>query len=165
MVIVAFVCIAMNLYAEEAIEDVLRKLLQGPRFLRPEDDIVVASKGAIAQRRRQLGVAPIVSLFHKICQPMATSETPGAFLFGLRMVAIDGTKEDFRDTPENARYFGRPASGRGDGAFPQLLTIYLSVCGTHAIFDAGFWPCQSSEHHGGYAYCARHASHVGLWFP
>jgi hypothetical protein len=40
MVIVAFVCIAMNLYAEEAIEDVLRKLLQGPRFLRPEDDIV-----------------------------------------------------------------------------------------------------------------------------
>lgn len=149
MVIVVFVCIAMHLYAEEALEDVLRKLMQGPRFLRPEAEIVLASKGALAQRRQQLGVAPLVALFRHICQPLATPETPGAFLLGLRLVALDGTKEDLRDTPANVRQFGRPASGRGDGAFPQLLGIYLVECGTHAIFDAGFWPCQSSEQRGG----------------
>lgn len=149
MVIVVLVCIAMNLFTEEAIEDVLGKLMQGPRFLRPEDDIVTASKGAICQRRRQLGVAPMVSLFHQVCQPVATPDTRGAYLFGLRLVAIDGTKEDIADTPENARYFGRPASGRGAGAFPQVLGVYLCECGTHAIFDAGFWPCQKSEHPGG----------------
>lgn len=145
MALVVLVCIAMNLFTEEAIEDVLAKLMQGPRFLRPEKDIVTASKGAICQRRRQLGVTPMVSLFREVCQPMATPKTPGAYLFGLRMVAIDGTKEDIADTPENARYFGRPASGRGDGAFPQVLGIYLCECGTHAICDAGFWPCHTAE--------------------
>lgn len=145
MVLVVLVCIAMNLFTEEAIEDVLAKLMQGPRFLRPEKDIVVASKGAICQRRRQLGVAPMVALFHEVCRPLATPDTPGAYLFGLRMVAIDGTKEDIADTPENERYFGRPAGGRGDGAFPQVLAVYLCECGTHAIYDAGVWPCHTSE--------------------
>jgi hypothetical protein len=149
MVMVVLICIAMNLFTEEAIEDVLVKLMQGPRFLRPGDDIVVASKGAICQRRRQLGVAPMVSLFRQVCRPLATPDTPGAYLFGLRMVAIDGTKEDLADTPENASYFGRPASGRGDGAFPQVLAVYLCECGTHAIYDAGFWPCHTSENPGG----------------
>ena len=145
MVIVVLICIAMNLFTEEAIEDVLTKLMQGPRFLRPEKDIVIASKGAICQRRRQLGVAPMVSLFHAVCRPMATPNTPGAYLLGLRLVAMDGTKEDIADTPENAGYFGRPASGRGAGAFPQVLAVYLCECGTHAIYDAGFWPCHTSE--------------------
>jgi hypothetical protein len=149
MVLVVLVCIAMNLFTEEAIEDVLVKLMQGPRFLRPEKDMVTASKGAICQRRHQLGVAPMVALFHEICRPIATPDTPGAYLFGLRMVAIDGTKEDIADTAENARYFGRPAGGRGDGAFPQVLAVYLCECGTHAIYDAGFWPCHTSENPGG----------------
>ena len=137
MVIVVLVCIAMNLFTEEAIEDVLFKLMQGPRFLRPEDDIVTASQGAICQRRRQLGIAPMVAVFHQVCQPVAPPDTRGAYLFGLRLVAIDGTKEDIADTPENARYFGRPASGRGDGAFPQVLGVYLCECGTHAILMRG----------------------------
>ena len=149
MVLVVLLCITMCLYTEEAIEDVMEKLMQGPRFLRPAAEIVAASKGAICQRRRQLGVAPMVSLFHNICQPLATPETPGAYLFGLRMMGIDGTKEDIADTPENASYFGRPVSGRGDGAFPQVLGVYLCECGTHAICDAGFWPCHQSEHLGG----------------
>ena len=149
MVLAVLICIAMCLYTEEAIEDVLVKLMQGPRFLRPADDIIPASKGAICQRRQQLGVAPMVSLFHEICQPLATPDTSGAYLFGLRLMAIDGTKEDIADTPANARYFGRPVGGRGDGAFPQVLGVYLCECGTHAICDAGFWPCRKSEHPGG----------------
>lgn len=149
MVLVVLLCIAMCLYTEEAIEDVLAKLMQGPRFLRPANDIVSASKGAICQRRQQLGVTPMVSLFHEICQPIATPDTPGAYLFGLRLMGIDGTKEDLADTPANASYFGRPGGGRGEGAFPQALGIYLCECGTHAICDAGFWPCRQSEHPGG----------------
>ena len=39
MVLTVLVCIAMNLFTEEAIDDVLVKLLQGPRFLRPSDDV------------------------------------------------------------------------------------------------------------------------------
>ncbi len=148
-VLVVLLCIAMCLYTEEAIDDVLVKLMQGPRFLRPMDDLVGASQSAICQRRQQLGVVPMARLFRRVCQPLSSTDTPGAFLFGLRLMAIDGTKEDVADTPANARYFGRPGGGRGDGAFPQVQAIYLCECGSHALCDAGFWPCHTSEHVGG----------------
>ena len=148
-VLVVLLCIAMCLYTEEAIDDVFVKLMQGPRFLRPQEEIVGASQSAICQRRQQLGVVPMTRLYQQVCRPLATTETPGAFLFGLRLMAIDGTKEDLADTPANGRYFGRPVGGRGDGAFPQVQAIYLCECGSHAICDAGFWPCRTSEHVGG----------------
>ena len=149
MVLAVLICIAMNLFTEEAIDDVLAKLLQGPRFLRPDNDRVPASASAICQRRRQLGVKPLVTLFREICRPLAIPTTQDAFLCGWRLMAIDGTTEDVPDTPANAKYFGRPHGGRGDGAFPQVRGVYLCECGPHAICDAGFWPLVSSERAGG----------------
>ncbi|MGQ9586743.1 MAG: IS4 family transposase, partial [Anaerolineae bacterium] len=137
--------VAMNLFTHYALEEVLRKLLKGLRFLWPEPDIATASKGAISMARYRLGAAPLVELFHRVCKPMATEQTPGAFLFGLRLMAFDGTNEDLPDTPANARVFGRPGGNRGDGAFPQAKGFYLTECGTHAIVDAGFWPCRTGE--------------------
>jgi len=149
LVLAALVCIAMNVFTEEAIDAVLVKLLQGARFLRPTEDGLPASAGAIVQRRRQLGVAPMVALFREVCCPLATPQTPDAFVFGLRLMAIDGTTEDVADTPENARHFGRQVGRRGESAFPQVKAVYLCECGTHAICDAGFWPCRTSERPGG----------------
>ena len=142
-------CIAMNLFTEEALDDVLAKLLQGPRFLRPAGDEQPASAGAIVQRRKQLGVAPLVALFHEVCCPLAMAQTPEAFMFGMRLMAIDGTTEDVPDTPANVRAFGRHTGKRGDSAFPQVKAVYLCECGTHAVCDAGFWPCHTSERLGG----------------
>jgi len=81
---------------------------------------------------------------------MATHKTPGAFLFGLRLMAIDGTVEDVPDTPANVAAFGRHTGSRGESAFPQVQGVYLAECGTHAIVDAGFWPCHTSERVGGF---------------
>jgi hypothetical protein len=75
---------------------------------------------------------------------MASLHTPGAFLFGLRLMAIDGSTEQVPDTPENAAVFGRHRGRRGESAFPQVGAIYLAECGTHAVVDAGFWPCHTS---------------------
>ena len=36
----------------------------------------------------------------------------------------------------------------GDNAFPRVKGVYLVECGTHAVTDAGFWPCHVSERHG-----------------
>jgi hypothetical protein len=144
-VLTVLLCIAMNLFSDEAIADVLRRLLQGPRFLRPGKTDLVASPGAICQRRQQLGVQPLVALFHAVCQPLATPATPGAFLAGLRLMAIDGTVEDVADAPANAAHFGYHGGRRGKSAFPQVEAVYLCECGTHAICDAGFWPRAGRE--------------------
>jgi hypothetical protein len=84
-------------------------------------------------------------LFKRVCRPLARPETVGAFAFGLRLVALDGTVERLPDTPANAAYFGRQKGARGDSAFPQVQCVYLCECGTHAIFDAGFGPYSTSE--------------------
>jgi len=149
LVLTVFVCIGMNLFTDEAIKSVMRRLAAGPRFLRPVEDLDVAGASAICQRRQQLGVAPLVALFREVCRPLATHETRDAFQFGLRLMAIDGTVEDVADTPANEHYFGRLKGSRGASAFPQLRCVYLCECGTHAICDAGVWPSQMDERVGG----------------
>jgi len=149
MVTVMLLTIAMNIYARLSIGEVLGKIARGLRFVWPNPDYAVPKDSAIAYRRYQLGARPLVHLFHRVCRPLATPETEGAFLFGLRVMAIDGTVEDVPDTPANGAAFGRHTGGRGDSAFPQIQGVYLAECGTHAIVDAGFWPCHTSERVGG----------------
>lgn len=150
MVLVVLLCIAMNLFTEEAIDDVMQHLTAGQRFLTLADEEAMhAGASAICQRRAQLGVAPMVALYQEVCQPLAVAETREAFLLGLRVMAIDGTVEDVADTPANSRYFGRQSGSRGDSAFPQMRCVYLCECGTHAICDAGAWPYTIGERNGG----------------
>jgi hypothetical protein len=150
MVAVMLLTIAMNIYTHLSIGEVMGKVARGLRFVWPNPDYAVPKDSAIAYRRYQVGARPLVNLFHRVCRPMATPETAGAFLFGLRLMAIDGTVEDVPDTPANAATFGRHTGSRGDSAFPQIQGVYLAECGTHAIVDAGFWPCHTSERVGGF---------------
>lgn len=140
--------IGMNLYSQLSLAQVLRKLVQGLRYVWPEPDFQPASKGAISQLRYAQGARPMVDLFHRVCQPMATAQTVGAFVGGLRLMGIDGTSENLADTPDILRVFGRHGSGRGEAAFPQGQAVYLVELGTHAIVDAGLWPVHTSERMG-----------------
>ena len=142
--------VALHLYPTVSIAGVWRKLARGVRFLWPDPAIALPADSALAYRRAQLGARPVVTLFQQVCQPIATPQTRGAFRFGLRLMAIDGTSADVPDTPANAAHFGRHASARGASAFPQLQGVYLVECGTHCIVDAGFWPCHTSERVGGF---------------
>lgn len=76
-------------------------------------------------------------LFHQLVWPMATNETIGVFLNGLRIVVIDATTFDVPDSDMNARVFGRPSTRPGTTvAFPKVRLVMLSEAGTHLIFDA-----------------------------
>jgi Insertion element 4 transposase N-terminal/Transposase DDE domain len=149
MVVTVLLTIAMNIFSHVSIGHVMQKIAQGLRYVWCDPDYRVAGDSAITYRRYQLGARPLVALFHRVCQLMATPQTKGAFLFGLRLMAIDGSTEDVADTPDNVAAFGRHHGNRGDGAFPQVQGVYLVECGTHAIVDAGFWPCHVSEKVGG----------------
>lgn len=150
MVVTILVLVVMHIYHDVSQREALRKASKGLRYVWPDPGYVVAGASALSYRRYQLGARPLVALFQEVCQPLATEATPGAFLFGLRLMAIDGTVEDVADTPANVAAFGRHAGDRGDSAFPQVQGVYLAECGTHAVVDAGFWPCQVSERHGGF---------------
>lgn len=85
-------------------------------------------------------------LFHLAVRPCATVQTPGAFLGGLRLMALDGTVFDVPDTPSNARVFGYPATRPGTvAAFPKVRLVLLIEAGTHLIVDALMCPYRIGE--------------------
>ena len=145
MVQTIFILVSMNLFAHLSIGDTIAKVVQGLRFIWDDPEYPVPKASALSYRRYQLGAKPLVALFHRVCGLTATPNTQGAFLFGLRLMGIDGTVEDVPDTPANVAVFGKPSTARGEAAFPQVRGVYLVECGTHAIVDAGFWPCHVSE--------------------
>ena len=145
MVAIVYLVIALSLFPRLTVGAVLRRLASGARFLWPDPNEVVATEGAICQRRHQLGVTVLRQVFRRCCHPLATPSTKGAFFGGRRVVAIDGTCEDVADDPHNAIYFGRITSGPTQSPFPQLRALYLLECGTHAIFDAVVAPCRVAE--------------------
>jgi len=55
-------------------------------------------------------------LFHLVVRPLATAQTPGAFLGGMRIMAVDGTVFDVPDNDANARVFGYPGCRPGTQA-------------------------------------------------
>ena len=96
--------------------------------------------------RQRLGAEPVKALFDRVAQPLATAATPGCWLAGRRLVAIDGTTLDVADTVVNDEFFGRPGVSKGErSAFPQARMVALAECGTHAIFDAEIGPYATSE--------------------
>ena len=85
-------------------------------------------------------------LFHQVVRPLGTAQTPGAFLGGLRVMAVDGTVFDVPDSKANARVFGYPASRPGtQAAFPKVRLVLLVEAGTHLIVDALMCPYRIGE--------------------
>jgi len=146
-VIVALV-IAMNLWSADSIIDVFKNLVsglasqwipQGCRWRTPNGS-------SISGARKRVGSRVMTRLFEKLARPLATLQTPGAFLNGLRWMAIDGTLFDIPDTDANARVFGYPGTRKGThAAFPKARLVLLVELGTHLITDAFISPYKIGE--------------------
>jgi Insertion element 4 transposase N-terminal/Transposase DDE domain len=143
--LLVYYVIALSLFRRLNLVAVLRQLARGLRWLWPNPSLQLPTASALVYRRRQLGCPIMRHLFQRICHPMATEQTRGAFRFGLRLMAIDGTLDEVADTPANAQYFGRMSSGKHQSPFPQVRCVYLAEVGTHAIVDAVFVPCRVAE--------------------
>jgi hypothetical protein len=96
--VMAYFSIGMALHAEGAYEDGLALLTDGLSWASGAEPVVLPSKSAIFQARARLGFEPIAALFARVARPLATPSTPGAWLFGRRLMAIDGLCLDVADT-------------------------------------------------------------------
>lgn len=145
--VMAYFSIGMALYAQESYEDVFAALTDGLSWTSGwAQSWKSPSKSGIFQARSRLGYEPVRDLFTRVAHPLADVDTPGSWLAGRRLVAIDGTCLDLPDTPVNAEYFGRPGSSRGEkSAYPQARVVAVAECGTHAMFEAAVGPCTTSE--------------------
>src|SRR5659263_585982 len=137
----------MALHSEGSYEDVLALISDGLAWAqRDERSGKLANKAAISHARDRLGPEPMALLFERVARPLAAEETPGCWLAGRRLVAVDGTCLDLPDTPANDSHFGRPGVMKGErSAFPQARVVALAECGTHAMFEAVIGPYTTSE--------------------
>ena len=143
----AYFAMGMALHSEGSYEDVLAMISDGLAWAQREQRSgKLANKAAISHARDRLGPEPMALLFSRVAVPLASADTPGCWLAGRRLVAIDGTCLDLPDTPANDAHFGRPGVMKGErSAFPQARVVALAECGTHAIFDAVISPYTTSE--------------------
>jgi Insertion element 4 transposase N-terminal/Transposase DDE domain len=145
--VMAYFAVGMALHSDGSYEDVLSVMTDGLSWAEPAaEPVKLPTKSAIFQARERLGFEPVKALFDRVAQPLATAATPGSFLAGRRLVAVDGTTFDVADTAANDEFFGRPGVSKGErSAFPQARVVALAECGTHAIFDAEIGAYATSE--------------------
>jgi hypothetical protein len=145
--VMAYFSIGMALYSEGSYEDVLAQLTDGLSWASGwQERYSPPSKSAIFQARARLGAEPLAALFERVAEPLGTQDTPGVWLAGRRLVAIDGMCLDVADTPANHEHFGRPGVNKGEqAAFPQARVVGLAECGTHAVFAARIGTYPQSE--------------------
>jgi hypothetical protein len=147
--LVVTLVVAMGLWTAESIRHALAAVVDGWR----EGEAAtragwrLPSTAAITRARQRAGARLLRVLFQAVAGPVATPQTPGAFLHGLRLMAVDGTTVDVADTPANGRAFGYPGTGRstGRGAFPQIRAVALIETGTHVLCDVVLRPCRAGE--------------------
>ena len=136
--VMAYYAPAMALYADGSYVDVLSLLTDGLSWSSGwEESWKLPTKSAISQARIRLGAGPVEAMFRRATRPVATVDTPGSFLAGRRLVAVDGTTFDLADSTANDEFFGRPGVNKGErSAFPQARVVAMAECGTHVMFDA-----------------------------
>ena len=145
--VMAYFAIGMGLYSEGSYEDVLGQLTDGLAWASGwAEEYRLPGRSAIFQARARLGSQPLADLFARVARPLGGSDTPGVWVAGRRLVAVDGTCLDVADTPANDEHFGRPGVNKGErSAFPQARVVALAECGTHAIFAARIGAYVESE--------------------
>jgi Insertion element 4 transposase N-terminal/Transposase DDE domain len=142
---IVYLVIALALYPQCSTREVYRRLLEGlPQELIQQEEVPTA--GALCQRRKQLAVTPMRTLFERLAHPIATPETRAAFRFGLRLVAVDGVLENIPDTDANRTVFPYHCLDElSRSPFPQVRCLALMECGTHVIFDLELSTVQQGE--------------------
>lgn len=142
--VVVYFVIAMAIF-RDGYEEVLRKLVNGLSFLGNwRDTWTVPTTGAISQARERLKELPMRTLFNRIAAPLAKPSTPGAWLRSWRLMAIDGVQIDVPDSDANLKEFGKYEGGTRR-PFPQIHTVGLGECGTHAVVDAALGTIYDGE--------------------
>lgn len=146
--LVVCLVIGMSLWSKASMRTVLKNLVDGlsEASVRVGQYWKVPCKSSITEARQRVGPRVMSQLFHQVVRPLATAQTPGAFVGGLRVIAVDGTVLDVPDSAANARVFGYPGTRPGSrAAFPKVRLVVLVEAGTHLIFDALMCPYRMGE--------------------
>jgi hypothetical protein len=144
--VVVYYVIMLALFMNSSCKEVLRCLLEGLQWLSgPGAPVKITGKSGISQARARLGSEAMRRLHDDVVGPIATRDTKGAWFKSWRLVSLDGSTFDVADDPAIEAAFGRPGTGQGESAFPQIRIVSLVENGTHVLFATQMAGCATSE--------------------
>ena len=143
--VMTYFVMGLALWAEEDYEEVWAQITETLAEWGCWDESQArVTTGGIAQARQRLGSEPVRGTFAQVARPVATEDTPGAFLGPWRKMSIDGLEWDIPDTEANAAEFGYPGARDGvRAAFPKARAVTIGECASHAEVLAAIGPCTS----------------------
>ena len=131
--------LAMTLRRDLSYPKVLNWLVSGLRWLDLKLPAKLVEDGTITHARTKLGFEIFRLLFVRSVDSLKTLK---ADFHGLVTVMFDGSSLTMPDSQSNQAQFGKPKSGRGQAAFPQMRIMALMVRATRIITDIAFAPFQ-----------------------
>ncbi len=144
--VMVYFVMGLALFAEEDYEEVWTRITETlADWACWEESQSEVTTGGITQARQRLGHEPVKETFMQVAEPVATMDTPGAFLGTWRKMSIDGLEWDVPDTEANAAEFGYPGTAEENGraGFPKARAVTIGECASHAPVMAAIGPCTS----------------------
>jgi len=138
-VFMVYLLIAWTISPLMALKQVQAQLISALRWLSPVEPARPPGAWALCYRRWTLGVSPLRLLMRLACQPLCQPETPGAFLLGRRLIAIDSKLINVAESADNDWTFRgrtRDDQPRHKSPFPQLRLVWALEIGSHAHLGA-----------------------------
>lgn len=93
--------------------------------------------GTISHARTRLGLGVFRTLFRNAGEIACPLEPD---FHGRVSMALDGSTGTMPDTPENRERFGKPGTGRGKAAFPQVRLMAIVQALVHGVFAVAYAP-------------------------
>jgi transposase IS4-like protein/DDE family transposase len=134
--VMVYFVMALALFYGDGYEEVMRKLVEGLRYMGTwRREWTMPTPGALCMARQRLGPEVMRELYERVAVPCAMRSTQGAWAGGRRLMSLDGFGLEAPDSEENAAYFGY--TGKKERcSFPYVQMAGLAECGTHAIVAA-----------------------------
>ena len=144
--VMVYFAMALALFAEEDYEETWVRLSETLADWGCWDDSQASvTTGGLTQARQRLGHEPVKETFAQVAVPVATEDTPGAFLGAWRKMSMDGLEWDIPDTEPNAAAFGYPGTGKDNApaAYLKARAVTIGECASRAPVLAAIGPCTS----------------------
>ncbi len=142
--VVLFV-VAMTFFRTVSQKNLLKQFMMWLRAARKSRlSLRTVTAEAVCHARNRLGIAPMKLLFEK----QASRILAKASFHSLCVWAVDGVHLTVPDTEANVAEFGKPGTGRGEAAFPQMVAVALVETVSRLIRAVVIGPTNASEREG-----------------
>jgi hypothetical protein len=84
-------------------------------------------------------------MFERVAGPVGAEDAPGVFCCGLRVICVDGTTLEAKNSKVNREHFAGPSNEQGPGHYPHVRLVVAGESGTGSLVGGSFGAYTTGE--------------------